>query len=464
MKRLALVCLLLACTIASATSRQKLQGYCQNGGTHDLIGGLLSANYFMQNFPSCTVTVYATGTTNLATIYSDNSGTPLANPFTSSSTGLWGFYADVGRYDVRESGGGIVSPFTLSDFLLQDFAGTIVGNTLILNTTTANAVALTITASNSQTNQIQVISDSVAADGVVKVVASGANVNAYYGSASGANSVTTFSQATGSAGVGGQFLSTSATGTALKVNGTNSATKLFSAVNSSSAEKFAIANNGQLTLAASVGVAPMVVTSTTPVSNLTLAADSQLPTISTAGKVSDSALSSKVAIKDQSQSFTGTNTFTQQISSTIATGTAPFSIVSFTPVSKLSLSGCVGCTVGGMDTVTATRLISTVPTGTSPITVISTTPVANLTTSPTTYDHNGNQRTNTHAIFDACTLGTDCAITLSGSAVFSSSSSYGCFAIDTTAAAAVRLQRTSGSQFTFTGTGTDVLLYMCMGI
>lgn len=120
MKRLALICLLLACTIASATSRQKLQGYCQNGGTHDLIGGLLSAKYFMQNFPSCVIAVYDTGTTNLSTIYSDNSGTPLANPFTASSTGLWGFYADNGHYDVRESAGGIPSPFTLSDWTLYN--------------------------------------------------------------------------------------------------------------------------------------------------------------------------------------------------------------------------------------------------------------------------------------------------------------------------------------------------------
>lgn len=119
LKRLAFVCVLLA-SIAASASREKWQGYCQNGGSQDVIGGLTSAKYFMQNFPSCTVTVYLTGTQTLATLYSDNSGTPLANPFTASNTGLWAFYSDNARYDIRMSGGGITSPFTLSDILLYD--------------------------------------------------------------------------------------------------------------------------------------------------------------------------------------------------------------------------------------------------------------------------------------------------------------------------------------------------------
>lgn len=82
--------------------------------------GLNSTTKVQQSYPSCTVTVYATGTTNLSTIYSDNSSTPLANPFTSSSTGLWFFYAANARYDVKLSGGGIASPFTVADILLAD--------------------------------------------------------------------------------------------------------------------------------------------------------------------------------------------------------------------------------------------------------------------------------------------------------------------------------------------------------
>jgi hypothetical protein len=67
------------------------------------------------------VTVYLAGTTTLATIYADNSGTPKANPFTAStSDGLYFFYADNARYDVRLSGGGIPTPFTIGDILLAD--------------------------------------------------------------------------------------------------------------------------------------------------------------------------------------------------------------------------------------------------------------------------------------------------------------------------------------------------------
>jgi hypothetical protein len=64
--------------------------------------------------PSATVTVYETGGTTLATIYSDNlaSPTPKANPFTAAASGYWFFYAAGGkRYDVQVSGGGIATPY-----------------------------------------------------------------------------------------------------------------------------------------------------------------------------------------------------------------------------------------------------------------------------------------------------------------------------------------------------------------
>lgn len=51
-----------------------------------------------------------------------------------------------------------------------------------------------------------------------------------------------------------------------------------------------------ITSTVATGTAPLSVASTTPVANLTLASDAQLPTISTAGKVSDSALSANVSL------------------------------------------------------------------------------------------------------------------------------------------------------------------------
>ncbi|MBB3258232.1 hypothetical protein F4827_003100 [Paraburkholderia bannensis] len=54
-------------------------------------------------------------------------------------------------------------------------------------------------------------------------------------------------------------------------------------------------------------------------------------------------------------------------------------------------------------------------------------------------------------------------VTLSGSAVYTSSSSYVCTAIDTTAAAAVKVGQTSGTSITFTGTSTDTVQFHCTG-
>ena len=71
----------------------------------------------------CTVTVYLTGTSTLATLFADNSSTAQANPFTANATsGIYTFYADNGRYDVRLSGGTpTISPaYTLADVLLLD--------------------------------------------------------------------------------------------------------------------------------------------------------------------------------------------------------------------------------------------------------------------------------------------------------------------------------------------------------
>lgn len=109
------------------------------------------------------------------------------------------------------------------------------------------------------------------------------------------------------------------------------------------------------------------------------------------------------------------------------------------------------------------QLSNTASVGVAPFVVTSTTPVANLTTVPTTYNHSGTQQTAVHIVEDTCTLGTSCSVTLTGAAVFTSSSSYMCSATDKTAAAAVQFNPSSGSAFALTGTGTDVLSYICVG-
>lgn len=122
MRRSLCVALLLLVSIA-AHARQRIQGNCEQGGNTVSVSGLTSTTKVQRSFVGCTVTVYATGTVNLSTIYSDNSGTPLANPFQASLTdGSWYFYADSSRYDVKFSSGGIASPFTRGDISAFDLS------------------------------------------------------------------------------------------------------------------------------------------------------------------------------------------------------------------------------------------------------------------------------------------------------------------------------------------------------
>jgi hypothetical protein len=75
--------------------------------------------------PSATVTVYAAGTLTLASIFGDNLSTPTpkANPFTADTSGFFFFYGPDARYDVRFSGGGIVSPYSWGDVLASGAFG-----------------------------------------------------------------------------------------------------------------------------------------------------------------------------------------------------------------------------------------------------------------------------------------------------------------------------------------------------
>jgi len=99
---------------------ESAQGWVQLGGQAVTTGGVASTTTVQRSFPAATVSVFNAGTAVLSTIYSDNIGTPLANPFTSDSTGKWQFWAANSRYDVQFSGGGIASPITLFDILLFD--------------------------------------------------------------------------------------------------------------------------------------------------------------------------------------------------------------------------------------------------------------------------------------------------------------------------------------------------------
>lgn len=103
--RIALMTLLLSPLCAFAQTAA-IQRNCDQGAIPAKVQGLQSTNFLQGIIPSCTVTVYLTGTTTLATIFSDGSNTPLANPFTATPQGTYIFYSATGQgYDVVLSGG-----------------------------------------------------------------------------------------------------------------------------------------------------------------------------------------------------------------------------------------------------------------------------------------------------------------------------------------------------------------------
>lgn len=110
---------LLAISVCSA--RGLVSGFAEQGNQTISVLGYTSstATPVQASYPGATVRVTVVGG-GLATIYSDNSGTPLANPFTigvspeTSTTGYWFFYADNGLYNIQFSGTGITTPYTIT--------------------------------------------------------------------------------------------------------------------------------------------------------------------------------------------------------------------------------------------------------------------------------------------------------------------------------------------------------------
>jgi len=101
-------------TALPCLAMERAQGFCTVGGKKVVTQGLQSTNTVMASYPQCQVTVYAHGTTTLATLFSDNGSTSLTNPFTANTDASWGFYAADGSYDAVLSGAGLAVPFTVT--------------------------------------------------------------------------------------------------------------------------------------------------------------------------------------------------------------------------------------------------------------------------------------------------------------------------------------------------------------
>lgn len=134
--------LLIAAVPLCLSANQAARGWCEQGNRTVITGGVSGTPKVQGSYPQCQITVYLSGTLTLATLFSDNSSTPLSNPFVATTSGYWRFYATNGRYDIVMSGAGIGSPFTYGDVLLAD-PSTVTTPVLSFNGRTGNVVPLT---------------------------------------------------------------------------------------------------------------------------------------------------------------------------------------------------------------------------------------------------------------------------------------------------------------------------------
>jgi hypothetical protein len=132
--------LMILFAVRASAQTDAFNGYCTQGSYAATTSGLNSSNLFQSLIPQCTVTVYNTGTTNLATIFHDAVGTPLTNPFRASTKAQWLFFAANNQgYDVVMSGGipplTFFIPVTLTDLKIGNGGG---GGSGVTNFTAGN--------------------------------------------------------------------------------------------------------------------------------------------------------------------------------------------------------------------------------------------------------------------------------------------------------------------------------------
>ena len=146
MRKLSILAMLLcSASLAAAQGLQAANGDCSLGGQQVQTQSLLSSGTndpntstvsaggaVMASYPQCAVTVFFTGTSNKANIFSNNNPTPtpLSNPFNADAYGRFLFYAAQSCYDiVLNSGSGptMPTPRTFTDVCLggSSAAGTV---------------------------------------------------------------------------------------------------------------------------------------------------------------------------------------------------------------------------------------------------------------------------------------------------------------------------------------------------
>lgn len=195
--------------LAAVGQTAAINGICSFGGTHAVTQGMNATNFQQGVIPSCTVTVYLTGTLTKATIYADSLSTALSNPFTANAAGSvapgqWIFFAAINQgYDVVMSGGvspNIYStPVTLTDmFPGSSFSGVTGSGTI--------GYIPVFTGANSLGNSV--IDQDVTTAGAVTIMGHGLQVFSDFASGDTNDIMLT----TGTGGIAQTFYSQTATG------------------------------------------------------------------------------------------------------------------------------------------------------------------------------------------------------------------------------------------------------------
>ncbi len=121
--RWGLLIFIVLSVLPALAQRERANLWCEQGGQTVTVNGVVSSTKVQKSYPSCTVTVYDTGTSNLTSLCTDAAcTTPLINPFTSTSTGYITFFAQTepAIVDVQQSGGGLATPITTRGLELCD--------------------------------------------------------------------------------------------------------------------------------------------------------------------------------------------------------------------------------------------------------------------------------------------------------------------------------------------------------
>lgn len=121
-----LLCIFIGLGITNeAYALGRIQGYVEQGGNTVTTSLFVSSTKVQKSFPGALVTVYLTGTTTTVSLFDVSTGAPIGNPLTADSHGFFQALVASGLYDIKFSGSGITTPWTISGVRVSAFSDVI---------------------------------------------------------------------------------------------------------------------------------------------------------------------------------------------------------------------------------------------------------------------------------------------------------------------------------------------------